>query len=261
MDLPPGPGGAPPTLPEPPAQDPHGRPAVPWGIVDAVVVFLVAMVLVALAANILTEMVRGGGLHEDVADALLLPLSLILLGGPTVGWIALRHRAAPALTGDRYGRWRDVAVGIGAGILAWILINQGIGLLIELFLREPPPALQPEFRAAVCDQSTMPYFIVGAVVVAPIAEELFFRGLLFQALRKRVGMIAGAVLSALVFGLLHMSGDSTLAAVITFSLVFPLGVFLAVFFHRRRTLVAPISAHVMFNILSVLVLAIASPAC
>ena len=42
-----------------------------------------------------------------------------------------------------------------------------------------------------------------AVVVAPITEELFFRGLLFRALRDRHGFWLGAAVSAVLFGFVH----------------------------------------------------------
>lgn len=41
---------------------------------------------------------------------------------------------------------------------------------------------------------------------APVAEELFFRGFMFGALRKAIGWIAGAVATGLVFGLIHAGG-------------------------------------------------------
>ena len=47
------------------------------------------------------------------------------------------------------------------------------------------------------------------IVVAPLAEEFFFRGFLYQALRNSFGVWPGAVLSGLVFGVIHFSSSSS----------------------------------------------------
>ena len=44
---------------------------------------------------------------------------------------------------------------------------------------------------------------IFAVTVAPLMEELFFRGFLYPVLARRLGMIAGILLTSLAFGFLH----------------------------------------------------------
>jgi membrane protease YdiL (CAAX protease family) len=43
-------------------------------------------------------------------------------------------------------------------------------------------------------------------VLAPIAEELFFRGFCFTALRRALGMLPGAALTGIIFGAIHLGG-------------------------------------------------------
>jgi uncharacterized protein len=43
-------------------------------------------------------------------------------------------------------------------------------------------------------------------VLAPIAEELFFRGFCFTALRGTLGMLPAAVLTGIIFGAIHLGG-------------------------------------------------------
>ena len=43
-------------------------------------------------------------------------------------------------------------------------------------------------------------------VMAPIAEELFFRGFTFTALRGRLGMLPAAVVTGMIFGAIHLGG-------------------------------------------------------
>ena len=43
-------------------------------------------------------------------------------------------------------------------------------------------------------------------MLAPIAEELFFRGFCFTALRRALGMLPAAVLTGIIFGAIHLGG-------------------------------------------------------
>jgi membrane protease YdiL (CAAX protease family) len=56
--------------------------------------------------------------------------------------------------------------------------------------------------------STANLVIVAVLVcvIAPIAEELFFRGFMFGALRRPIGWIGAAIVTGIVFGLIHAGG-------------------------------------------------------
>ncbi len=58
------------------------------------------------------------------------------------------------------------------------------------------------------DGSTAALVAVAVLVcvVAPIAEELFFRGFCFTALRRALGMLPAAVLTGIIFGAIHLGG-------------------------------------------------------
>jgi membrane protease YdiL (CAAX protease family) len=81
------------------------------------------------------------------------------------------------------------------------------------------------------------------IAVAPVAEELFFRGFLYQAFRNSFGVWPGAILSGLVFGVIHFE---------FFKLVqlATLGVILALLFERTRSLWPPIMLHAINNTLA-----------
>ena len=56
-------------------------------------------------------------------------------------------------------------------------------------------------------------FTVLAVTLAPIAEETFYRGLLYNALRQRLHPILAALMQAVVFGYFHPFGLANSAAI------------------------------------------------
>ncbi len=80
----------------------------------------------------------------------------------------------------------------------------------------------------------------NVVLVAPLFEEFFFRGFLFQQFRRYFGVAHGVALSALVFASVHMSMESFLP-------LFGLGVMLALVYQATRSLWASIVTHALWN--------------
>jgi membrane protease YdiL (CAAX protease family) len=83
--------------------------------------------------------------------------------------------------------------------------------------------------------------IILAVAVAPIAEEVFFRGMLYNALRRRLPVIVAALIQAILFGLVHPFGVVDRLAIVLIGLV------LAAVYEWRKTLVAPMLLHALIN--------------
>lgn len=133
-----------------------------------------------------------------------------------------------------------VAVGIGGTILTYLL-----NALVALVFRPEAPVEQQVLQDAMAGGRAIVLAVLVAVVMAPIAEELLFRGLLFQALRRRIGLWPGALLSSAVFTLIHVE----IVTSQPFALVglFSLGVFLAWAFHRTGSLLVPVLGHAVFN--------------
>lgn len=89
-------------------------------------------------------------------------------------------------------------------------------------------------------------FFVGAIV-APIVEELIFRGLLYQWIRKHTGVIGAVVASAAIFSAVHVIP-------ILFPALFAIGVVLALAFEWSKSLWVVITLHFLQNALGVSVI-------
>lgn len=143
-------------------------------------------------------------------------------------------------------RWVLLAlVGAWALVTAWNVLVQlaerasgtDLGRLTEGNL---PPTPDDPMVLVVLGLST--------VVAAPLAEELFFRGFLFGALRERMGVVAALVLSGLVFGLVHIEPS----VIVPFWAV---GALFAWIYHRSGSLWTTIGAHAIFNGIGFIVIA------
>ncbi len=80
-----------------------------------------------------------------------------------------------------------------------------------------------------------------AVVVAPVAEETFFRGFLFSGIGNRYGYGWGAVFSALIFSLAHILQPGA------FLPIFLLGLLLAWLYMKTGSIWACIFTHFAYN--------------
>jgi len=84
------------------------------------------------------------------------------------------------------------------------------------------------------------FLTIFVSVFGPLVEEMFFRGFMYSAIKKRLGVLAAAVLSAVVFSLLH-------ANIVGFLPIMALGVLLAYLYETTGSLVASMTVHILHN--------------
>lgn len=85
------------------------------------------------------------------------------------------------------------------------------------------------------------FAVISACLLAPIAEEIIYRGVLFRSCRNRVGVIPAALLSATIFAILHFYNGYGLASVAIF------GFFCALFYSGTGSLASVIALHMLYN--------------
>ena len=94
----------------------------------------------------------------------------------------------------------------------------------------------------------LPLVLLSGVIIAPIAEEIVFRGYLYKAFRDRFKPWYAIVMSAALFSAIHLE---PLAAVP----LFVIGVVLAYMYEKTDNLMAPIALHMLNNAVAFLVVA------
>jgi len=220
------------------------------GLAVAVLVYLLAALAATGGAGLL-------GLDENKAVVRLVAAG----AAQTVGIVACLWVAALAFDGGvtRFlaGKGGATLAGIAAALCVMLL---GVGLcpvllratvgLIEMvspsYELVPHPTISA-LREAVHPTGAKVLLWAGAVVIAPTAEEIFFRGLLQTFLVKvfRSRWVAiGA--SAAAFGLVHVSQVYAIPALIFFA------VLLGYVYERTGSLIPPILVHACFNLKTLL---------
>ena len=157
----------------------------------------------------------------------------------------LRGRQALRLVGLHAPTMSALGWGLAALIASWISLAayQGIVDLIDVEALEPVSAIEGD------DEFTILAAVltgIAVLVMAPLAEEIFHRGFLIGAVARRLGLVAGVVVSAVIFSALHFDVGS----LIPFFLV---GVIFAIAYIKSGNLWASISAHFVFNLVAFIV--------
>lgn len=86
---------------------------------------------------------------------------------------------------------------------------------------------------------------VYIVLIAPVAEELIFRGVIFEKSKKVLPFVYANILQALLFGLMHFN-------LVQSSYAFVLGLFLGFICYKKKSLLASIYLHFVINLAGVL---------
>jgi membrane protease YdiL (CAAX protease family) len=84
------------------------------------------------------------------------------------------------------------------------------------------------------------FLLAGGVIIGPISEEIVFRGVLFGFLHERHRFIVAAILSSLVFMLIHLNP-------VAFVTALPLGLYLCFMYKRLGSIVPGMVVHMLWN--------------
>jgi membrane protease YdiL (CAAX protease family) len=165
--------------------------------------------------------------------------------GSVIAWWLL----AVARPTHRAGVWDATPVAVlkqaakvaACGMLTSLLCTLAVSALgvSRAGFAAPPSVLADELAA---QSVALVVFLVG--VLAPVAEEMLFRGFLFRRWRPRWGPSRWALVTSAVFAL----GHPNVPAVFLHALA------ATVLYTTTRTIVAPIVAHVLNNLIVLLVL-------
>ncbi len=135
---------------------------------------------------------------------------------------------------------KDLLKGFYKGIL-W---SFGLGVIVVVvgiilyFLNSNPFSL---FQARLpVNKIELITFFISICIIAPIYEEIIFRGVIYRLLRIR-GLIVAIISSSIIFSLAHLiNGDISIVNIIG-------GFLFAIAFEVEKNLITPITIHITGN--------------
>jgi membrane protease YdiL (CAAX protease family) len=189
------------------------------------------------------------------ASAYAMPLGGLASGVIALALIELWGRTPDTLRPLRldFGLTRPTRPG-PLGVLLWTIPAIGFcALLTWLFelLNRDLLGIAPETQSSLKlllstgDPLTLGLIGLGAVIIAPLVEELLFRAYLFRNLRDRLGSGLAVVISGFIFAAVHAHP----------SLLLPLtglGIALALLYEWTGSIWVPIIAHAAWNLMTLI---------
>ena len=197
----------------------------PPPIFNIVGVLLQDLVFIAAALAFAAISGRPRGWHFGIRRARL---------GRTLGWAAL-------------------------GTVAYLLFAAGYQALVD-------PQGEQSIAEALGVKRGGALLVVGGfvvIVMAPIAEEFFFRAFFYRAVRnslsrvvgRAAGVLLGAVLTGAIFGLMHLEPDRAKETLQLIPLLVALGVVFCLVYEKTGSLFAVIGLHAIVNTFGYLLVA------
>ena len=240
---------------------PHGFPRVPWGLpqVGLAILLMVPALVAALLALMGVELaLRAAGALGPGGHA----RSPIVVGGLNFLFDLLIYAAALLVVAylavwRPRGRW--AALGVRRTAVAPLLLMPPVALAIQfaggLISQVVAGALHAGRNPQTCAVrvgfgNEVLLAVVAVGVVAPVAEELIFRGFIYGALRQRMPWGAAALLSAVIFAAFHAPSVQGYVLVLAPTLLLA-GVVLAAVYERTRSLIPGMVLHASFNLIAV----------
>jgi membrane protease YdiL (CAAX protease family) len=224
---------------------------VPWTLRDlfwAIVIAAGGIVALNAAVLVLNGLLQISISQNNTALMLLVIVQDAIIVGAAWTFSVLRYRIGWEQVGLR--RF-DAAFGC---LFSFALL--GLSYFIRICYVVTAMALgwrlQPQEVIFRMDVSGWNFFLTffSVAIVAPLTEEIFFRGFLYAGLRARLGVPSAMLISTLFFTTLHFSVDA-------FVPIFVLGVFLAWVYEKTGSLYPGILLHAANNGIALIVLALA----
>jgi membrane protease YdiL (CAAX protease family) len=225
-------------------------PTATWSWWQAIGVYVAAFLIGGFAALPVLRFLRDDDdlatlAASAVAALVVVAVLLVWLGGAHPRWREIVGFPAP-------GRWwREIRASIGFGLLLYPAMVFVIGLILTVALETVSgnAVRAPEQVPRDLSAAGIAIAVVYAIVIAPIHEELFFRGILFRGVRDRYGLVPGLLATGVGFALIHYTDAPWQNAVLLMGVMLFNGMALGWWYERRGTIVAPIVVHMMFNVI------------
>jgi CAAX protease family protein len=232
-----------------PTPPPPERPELPegagprWPPWYAGVGFLVALISTVVVVGILDAATGASASENDSTFTVVATfLQGVIFIGTAVLFASFAGKPRPEHFGLRPSRFWPTVGWAALGLLSFYILAAVYTAIVQ------PDAEQTVAQDLGADQGTFGMIAAGFMVicVAPVAEEFFFRGFFYRALRSRYSVLVAALVDGVLFGVIHWDFSSADALLIVPPLA-ALGVMFCLVYERTGSLYPVIALHALNN--------------
>lgn len=149
----------------------------------------------------------------------------------------------------------------GTAFTAWVIsfplivfVNQGLDWIVTniFHVAHAPDQLAVQFLKMTLGYPILFILaLISIVVLAPLVEEILFRGFLQSFIRQHLGRKQAIFITSLLFSLFHYSPEQKMSNITIVGSLFAFSLFLGFIYEKRGSLFAPIFLHSLFNTINV----------
>ena len=150
---------------------------------------------------------------------------------------------------------RQYAVALGIYAVAFLAVT--LWALMLDAVNAPDWLVPPDNASDILDRSGLLLTAIAVVILAPIGEEIVFRGFAFSGLKAKLGVFGAILVTSAVFSVIHIGPDVGVGIIPP---TFLLGVAFAFIYYRTRSLILAIAAHALHNGIAIAALSLADTA-
>ena len=219
---------------------------VPEQLLETFCLYLAGMIITSL--YLLPEAARNFQISPLFLNIILIPLLLLTFLWPLARGVRIDQlSSALALrVGGLRRTLADIVIAPLAYLAGWVVIIVVLilyAIVLQIMEIDPSSGAHPVVPMLLgnSSQSQIIAVVLLAVVVAPLIEEIMFRGALYGWLRSKLPAWSSVLISAACFAVMHPQGAIGL---VPLGLI---GILLAILREWRGSLIAPMVAHACFN--------------
>lgn len=216
----------------------------PWNTKD--LAFIAGLIIVlALAVTGIIYIFRSNFEHGELGSFYFLVfffLQWLVIFTPLLILTQKKYKLGWSKFGfSKYGFWKSIGL-----IITAYFLNLGINVIISMIViygNVKIPGYQMQESVFKLFGADLTSIIAGGVIivlVAPLIEEIFFRGFLLRTLANRIGNTFGSIITALIFALLHFPWQSIIP-------VFILGLIINSLVIKTKSIWPAIGFHIFNN--------------
>jgi len=235
------------------------RPSIqPSVLLISFIVFLISFFVLSGIAGVFMILVGSDPEAGRGVLVYVIMQTLVIIGAFTMGFLSLTGIVRMTREDPREIGWRLVPTvhallyGIGGYIAAlpFMLVTLIVSQVVFRGIETPE---HPIVRAIIESGTAYAVATILAVIVAPIVEETFFRGMLYTALRSRLGVWWSSLISGVFFAAVHPTLPGGFLPILT------LGIVLAILREKTGSLLPSIICHGANNAVALVLVRLVYP--
>ena len=214
----------------------------PWGF-WATVGFCVCIAIVGVGITVIISGTEG--LLKPMYNGLRFLTTRLIMDPLVIALCILFAHLRKGISFQEYLGLKRVRV---SQMLLWCAITAAVVVCMELYeLAIGESTTRDNVITMFKTAGYLPLLWLAVVVLAPVAEEISFRGFVFKGFNEAMGPVLTVVLLSFIFAILHFQHS-----LIGKALVFVMGVLFCVARIRTGSVYVPIAMHMVTNLVGML---------